>query len=715
MGQRFGARGSGLAVALVALVYLPQNPPQPTFRTEANYVRVDVFPTKSGAPIADLTRDDFEVLEERVPQTIEQFEHISIRGNLPQDLRAEPNSVEAGRQAAQNPRARVFVVFLDVNHVEVEGSHNIRQPLVDTLNRLIGADDVFAVMTPEMSAKDLVFARRTTTIENILAKYWTWGERDRQSFDPQEMQYQYCYPGSLPVECRDGGRADDRGIADKMIERRREKITLDALTDLVRYLRGVREERKAVIAISDGWRLFQQDADLINRRTSCAPPPMPGQIGVDPRGGKLTAKPPPTSDLFNTANPDICERDRVQLGMLNDDTEFRLLLDEANGANTSFYPVDPRGLVVFDDPIGKATTGLPMAGSPTFTPPTVDAARLRARETTLRMLAENTDGLAILNSNNLAAGMKRIVDDLSSYYLLGYYSSGKLDGKFHSITVRVKRPGVQVRARRGFLAATPAAVTAAARSGTAAPADPAVAEHEAEAHAIESAIAPLAGYARDVPLRVQVAAGWKGAGDRSAALWVVGELGGVATVGDAWAEGFDATATLTTAADATAASGRATVPRGMRTFRIALSPSQPLEPGEYVLRVGARSGPASIPPRETARVTILPAPQTTGALFLRRGPTTANREVPTADLRFRRSEHMRVEIPAGDGTEVSARLLDRTGKMLNVPVTAAVRTDADGSRWYTAQLALAPLGPGDYVVEISSGSDRSIAAFRIVP
>src|SRR3954467_6453694 len=165
MGQRLGARGSGLAVALVALIYLPQNPPQPTFRTEANYVRVDVFPTKDGAPVADLTRNDFEVLEERVPQTIEQFERIAIRGNLPQDLRAEPNSVEAGRQAAQNPRARVFVVFLDVNHVDVVGSANIRRPLVDALNRLIGPEDVFAVMTPHMSAGDITFARRTQTIE----------------------------------------------------------------------------------------------------------------------------------------------------------------------------------------------------------------------------------------------------------------------------------------------------------------------------------------------------------------------------------------------------------------------------------------------------------------------------------------------------------------------------------------------------------------------
>ena len=681
-----------VAVACAAAAYVAssaQQQPPPTFRTEVNYVRVDAYPTKDGAPVADLTQADFDVLENGVPQRIEQFERVVIRGNIPQDLRREPSSVEQSRQAAQDPRARVFVVFLDVGHVDVAGSHNIRQPLVDALNRLIGADDLVAIMTPQMSANDLAFARKTATIEGMLARYWTWGDRDKIVLnDPVETSYEYCY----------GGYAQS-AITREMVDRRREKMTLDALGDLVLSLRGLREERKAVIAITNGWVIFAPNpslAGMMNDQVPSAPPP-----GVDPRTGRLSGRGNPNTVESSRG---ACERDRLMLSQIDDREPFRQLPDQANRANVSFYPIDPRGLPVFDSPINSP---LPLAA---------DAQVLRARADTLRVLADNTDGIAGVNSNDLARSFKRIVDDLSSYYLLGYYSSGKLDGKFHAISVRVKRPGVQVRARRGYLAATPAAMTAAARAGAAAPADPAAAAKAAEARAIEAAIGPLAGYTRDVPLRLQVAAGWSAGAGATPTVWVVGEIGGPATLGEAWTEGFDATATLTTGADATVASGRATVARGGRTFRIALAPSAAIEPGEFVLRVGARAGAASIPSRESARVTIPAPPDSVGALFVRRGPASGNREVATADLRFRRSEQLRVEIPAAAASErPTARLLDRGGAALNVPVAADVRTDADGSRWLTAQLALAPLAPGDYIVEIAIGDRRSITAFRVVP
>ena len=54
-----------------------------------------------------------------------------------------------------------------------------------------------------------------------------------------------------------------------------------------------------------------------------------------------------------------------------------------------------------------------------------DLGRLRARIDSLRTMAENTDGLAIVNSNDIDRGLRRVVDDLTSYYLLGYYSTNR--------------------------------------------------------------------------------------------------------------------------------------------------------------------------------------------------------------------------------------------------------------------------------------------------
>jgi len=158
----------------------PQNPPaQATFRTEANYVRVDVYPTQNGAPVADLTQNDFEVLDNGVRQTVEQFERVVVRAAGPQEARIEPNTVRESRSMLESARARVFILFLDIGHVGVGGSYNIRKPLIDALDKVIGTDDLVGLMTPDMSARDVAFGRKTTTIDGILSRYRFWGERGR--------------------------------------------------------------------------------------------------------------------------------------------------------------------------------------------------------------------------------------------------------------------------------------------------------------------------------------------------------------------------------------------------------------------------------------------------------------------------------------------------------------------------------------------------------
>jgi VWFA-related protein len=668
---------SAFAVLIVAALTVQQAnpPPQPTFRTEANYVRVDVYPTKDDGPVGDLRVEDFEVFENGALQKIEQFEHIVIRGNLPDATRIEPNTVSESRAMLENSRARVFVLFLDPGHVDVASSHNIRRSLVETLNRMIGPDDLVGVMTPEMSARDVTLARKTGTIEGFLTKYWNWGERDRLNLvDPVEQQYEICY-----------GPQNKSPITAEMIARRREKRALDAIQDLVRFLRGVREERKAILAVTDGWLLFRPNSALV-RPVGDSPPPMAPPITVDPRTGTLTTK-DPTS--LSTIKSD-CERDRMMLAQIDDQREFLQILDEANRANASFYPIDPRGLAVFDTPIDA---GVPLLA---------DAGMLRSRGESLRTLAGATDGTAIM-TNDISGALRRVVDDLSSYYLLGYYSSGKLDGKFHSISARVKRPGIRVRARRGYLAASTAEADAAAAARANAVAVPS-AEAAAEAHAIETALAPLPGYVRDTPLRTDAVAGWRRGADGkpAAAFWVIGEF----SAGTPPGRSLDATVVAPSGTTA----ARATSDSGARNMLIALTPTDAMEPGEYTIRVrGEGFGFATI------RVKLPPPPEPGGAVFFRRGQTTGNQTVVTADRRFRRGEQLRMEMPLPAGGTPTARLLDRTGKALAVPVTMSARDDGAGTSWQTAQLALAPLAPSDYIIEITNGTNRTMFGFRVVP
>jgi VWFA-related protein len=665
----------------------PKQPPEksqpeaqqpPVFRTEANFVRVDAYPTKDGRPLQGLTADDFELLEDGKPQKIVSFEHVRIVGGTPPDARIEPNSVREGERMAANPRNRVFVLYLDVAHVEVEGSHHIKEPLIRLMGRLMGPDDLVAVMTPLMTPTQLTFGRRTEVIEQQLRENWPWGKRfSLAPMDEREIDYTNCYP---PLSGDRGGQSD---LAQEMIDRRRERLVLESLHDLVTYLGGIREERKAILTITDGWQLYRPNPGLQRLRTDPTTglqDPVPGQepIGVGP-DGRLRRS--PHSMNSGGAQKYDCDSDRLALASMDNERYFRDLLELANRWNSSFYPIDPRGLPAVDDPIGPDQ---PL-------PPHLSQARLKYKLERLRELAENTDGLAILNSNDLDKGLKRVSDDLTSYYLLGYYSTNpKLDGTFRSLKVRVKTPGVAVRARRGYRAATEADVRNA-RAAAAVPVPDATT-------AATNAIAALARVRPDIPFVVRAVAARPDGGD-TAAIWISGEL--QATPGASNAGG---SATIQITGEGLSETASAELKSGERAFLIRVPISKALSRADVRARF-VPAGPAGTLPYSYSTTVSAPSGLPEPVIF-RRGLSTANRQQPAANLVFARSDRVHCEVLIAAGDKPGAgRLLDKAGQASPIPVAISERTDAaSGERWMVADLALAALGAGDYVVELSASS-----------
>ncbi|MBW8712496.1 MAG: hypothetical protein JF632_00255, partial [Acidobacteria bacterium] len=336
------AVGAGaIAVAQQSASPQPEQPPQ-VFRTQANLVRVDAYPTRAGQPVLDLKAEEFEVFEDDKLQKVESFEHVLIESGGPQSERSEPNSIDASRQLIANPRNRVFVLFLDSAHVSIDGSWHAREPLIRFIDRLLGPDDLVGVMTPTMSAADVVFARKTVVLADGLRSLWPWGTRDTLIEDDRDRQYDTCFP--MPYQ---------QDVVNEMKARRHEKNTLDAMRELVLYLRDMREERKAIVTISEGWLLFTPNPDLTRLRKDPKDPtgttqeqvPAPTPISVGP-DGRITTK--PRNVIGDSIDQSTCDAERIYLSHLDDDTYFKEILGEANRANATFYTIDPRGLVVFD-------------------------------------------------------------------------------------------------------------------------------------------------------------------------------------------------------------------------------------------------------------------------------------------------------------------------------------------------------------------------------
>jgi len=669
-----------------------QNPPPqrpPVFRGESVLVTVDAYPQRNGRIVEGLTAADFQVLEDGKAQTVESVEFVRIEPSFSESGRRDPNSMNEMLALVADPHIRVFVVFLDQIHVTIAGAHASRRPLVDTLDRLIGSNDVFAVMTQNTDPRALTFGRRLQSIEEHLAQYWDWGERyriDLDVTDPMEQQLKNCFEFK-PVPPFTEWMVDDNGqrrhLYELLVDRRREDRTLTALEHLVDRLSGMREARTVVLTITEGWRLFPDDRRLAEEANLYgANRPRVGTVGgqlvIGDRGG--------TTDR---GIGKICNDELIRLAELNDQRRLQDLTKRANQANVSFYPVNPAGLQTSDTPISQ--TSQPSALE--------DSNRLRNRLDAMRTLADNTDGLAVVNTNDLGAGMKRIVDDVSAYYLLGYYSTNTAhDGRFRRIDVKAKPPNVNMRARRGYFAPSDMPVRATI---AAPPAGPVLPDGFSDAIGELSKLQPAADlFARGAII-----------GDK---LQVAVELSSSRSTVAPWSNGADVRVVATGADGVALPAATAHMDANTRGVLLSLPIPGTMMDARVVAKVSA-SGQSLECTADIRRA----AAGLVGQAVLYRGRATATSPLrPVADLQYWRTERVHVEwLLTGDIDQRSARLLGRTGQPLTVPVTVTER-ETDGQRVVAADLNLAPLGAGQYVIELTVGrgatSERRLIAFRVL-
>ncbi len=656
----------------------PADQPKPVFRTGINFVRVDVIATdKRGDPVLDLTQTDFEVSEDGAAQTVEQFKLIKSDGQVragdepPRTIRSQYDE----ESEAQRDDVRLFVIFFDDYHVRLGSSLGVRQPLANFISSL-GPNDLVAAMYPLSPLETVAFTRDHDKIARAAMKF----EGRKFDYRPRnELEEKYA---NYPAET---------------VERIRTQVTLSALRGLSTRLGGLREGRKAVIVVSEGYTymLPPQKRDAVAS--------MPG-LGNPNRNNPL-------------AGNDQMEQTAGFFADAELQTDLREVYNEANRNNTALYMLDPRGLASGEFDISENINYQ------------VDQRYLNATMDTLRVLADQTDGRAIVNRNDLAKGLQQAVRDSSAYYLIGYNSTkAPQDGKFHEIKVRVKRPGVEVRSRKGYWAFTPDD----ARRALAAP-------RPEPPSAVTKALSSIAEPTRGRYIRSWIGTS-RGENGKTRVTYVWESLPASPGVRREDA----ARVSLVAAAEqgpplfrgavpaATAAGANGSVSSDGGSAADVRGPSRvsfEVPPGRIEMRISVE-GRGGILDSEIRDIVVpdLTAPQVSLSTprVLRASNALEYRQisrdpdaVPSASREFLRSDRLliRFEVygPGAPAPVGAARLLNRTGqKMADIPVTAP----ADASATSQVDLPLSALAPGEYLLEIGAkapqGEAKELIPLKVV-
>ena len=369
--------------------------PAVTFRVEINYVEVDaaVFDSQ-GRFVNDLARDDFQVLEEGVPQDVSNFSLVNIpieRAERPLFTR---NPIEPDVASNATPfEGRVYVLVLDDLQTAASRSALVRRAARQFIDQAMGANDVAAVVYT--SGRGEAGQEFTSNKRLLGASVDRFLGRKLRSTTLERLD-QYQRQRSTPGQ---GSRINDPLDLERGHDAR---ASLDALRNISEYVDGIHGRRKAIVYLSEG---IDYDIYDFNNRESTT----------------------------------------IQDSMRN-------VIASATRANVSIYGIDPRGLTSLADESIEAAGGFPADPQSNLSLQSFQD-ELRISQMSLRSLSEDTGGYAAVNSNDFTRAWERVVADNSSYYVLGFYpKNDKRDGRFRRIEVKVRREGVEVRTRKGYTA-----------------------------------------------------------------------------------------------------------------------------------------------------------------------------------------------------------------------------------------------------------------------
>lgn len=417
---------AGAAVIAGQAPAVPQGPETPTFRVQVDYVEVDAFITdQQGRFVRDLKKEDFQVYEDGRPQTISAFTLVDI----PVERAVRPlfaaQPIEPDVKTNARPfDGRIYIVLLDDLHVQPLHTQQVRRVMRKFILEKMGSNDLMAVIHVQGKTEySQEFTNSKRLLLSAVDKFFGKAERPATVESYQQYLATIGMPGA--------------GISDPF-ERKRAfdaRNTLDELQAIADWFGGVRGRRKSILFVSEG---IEYDIE----------------------------------DIFG----------KQDSALIIDRT--RDVIRSATRSNVSIYAIDPRGLTDMGD-IGIELESAPPGGgvddsgnvTPGLTEQQVQSLglrglqnELRLQHNSLRTLAEDTGGFAVINTNSFDNTFNRIVEENSSYYVLAYYPPNpKRDGKFHNIQVRVNRPGLTVRARRGY--ANPSGKAAAAPATAVLPAE----------------------------------------------------------------------------------------------------------------------------------------------------------------------------------------------------------------------------------------------------